>query len=71
MPLLDIEKGIKNEKIKSRFRLAHLASKRARELNEVKEDTLPLQVTKYHKITTNVISEIIDEKIEFIIENED
>jgi DNA-directed RNA polymerase subunit omega len=70
MPLLDIEKGIKNEKIKSRFRLAHLASKRARELNEIEEDTLPLQVNKYYKITTNAIAEIIEEKVDFIIEKE-
>lgn len=70
MPLLDIEKGIKNEKIKSRFRLAHLASKRARQLNDLGEDTLPLQVNKYHKITTNVIAEIIEEKVDFIIEEE-
>lgn len=71
MPLQDIEKGITNEKINSRFKLAHIASKRARELNEPKEDTLPLQSTVNYKVTTNAVEEIIQETINFTIkENE-
>lgn len=70
MSFQDIEKGIKSEKINSRFRLAHIASKRARELNEPKEDTLPLQVETNHKVTTNAVEEIISEKVNFTLKED-
>ena len=71
MGLQDIEKGIKKENINSRFRLSHIASQRVRELCEPTEETLPLQTENNYKITTNVVEEIIEDKIEFkIVEDE-
>lgn len=65
MPLLDIETGIRNKEIKSRFRLVHLAGIRSRELLNPKENTLPSQEENYDKYTTKALSEIIDNKVNF------
>jgi DNA-directed RNA polymerase subunit omega len=65
MPMLDIERRIKDEKVKSRFKLVRLASLRAKQLNKLKEDEIPLKHEKYHKVTTNALDEIIDKIIDF------
>lgn len=65
MPLLDIEKGVRKEEVRSRFRLVHLAGLRSRELLNPKEDTLPCQEDDYDKYTTKALAEIIDDKIDF------
>jgi DNA-directed RNA polymerase omega subunit len=69
MPFLDIEKAIKESDIGSRFRLVHIASQRARELNAPSEDTPPPVVTDFNKITTNALEEIIERKIAFVDKN--
>ena len=66
MPLLDIEKAIKSEEIQSRFRLVHLASQRARELNADTEDTISAQSHDFTKVTTNALNEIITHEVEFV-----
>ena len=66
MPLLDIEKAIKSDEISSRFRLVSMASQRARELNTDAESTLPAQVSKYNKVTTNALSEIITKRVDAV-----
>jgi DNA-directed RNA polymerase subunit omega len=48
MPMLDIEKRILDEKVKSRFKLVKLASLRAKQLNNMKDDTIPLKREKYY-----------------------
>lgn len=63
MALLDIEKAINSERIRSRFRLVNMAGQRAREINTPKENTVPMQVTSYKKITTNALAEITSGKI--------
>ncbi len=65
MPMLDIEKRIKDEKVKSRFKLVRLASVRAKQLNKMKEDDIPLKTEKYYKVTTNALDEIIEKAIDF------
>ena len=70
MPLLDIEKAIRSDEISSRFRLVSMASQRAREINTDAESTLPAQVTKYNKITTNALGEIITGKVTAIDETD-
>ncbi|MDR2400253.1 MAG: DNA-directed RNA polymerase subunit omega [Deferribacteraceae bacterium] len=68
MPFLDIERAIKESDIGSRFRLVHIASQRARELNSPTEDTVKPLVTEYNKVTTNALDEIIERKLIFIDE---
>ena len=65
MPMLDIEKRILDEKVKSRFKLVKLASTRAKQLNKMRNDVIPLKREKYHKITTNALDEIIEGAIDF------
>jgi DNA-directed RNA polymerase subunit omega len=65
MPMLDIEKRILDEKVKSRFKLVKLASLRAKQLNKMKDDTIPLKREKYHKMTTNALDEIIEGAVDF------
>lgn len=70
MPLLDIDKAIKTEEIRSRFRLVSLASQRARSLNSPEEGSLPPQSGTYTKVTTNALDEIIERKVEFVDEEQ-
>ncbi|ADR18926.1 DNA-directed RNA polymerase subunit omega [Calditerrivibrio nitroreducens] len=70
MAIVDIEKGIKNEFVKSRFRLVLMASQRARELINMKENTLPQQDNKYQKPTTIALAEIVERKIKPVLVNE-
>ncbi len=70
MAVVDIEKGIRNELVKSRFRLVLMASQRARELINAKENTLPPQEKRYQKPTTVALSEIIEQKIRPVFVNE-
>jgi DNA-directed RNA polymerase subunit K/omega len=71
MAFQDIEKGIKKENINSRFRLSHIVGQRVRELCEPTEETLPLQVEDNYKITTNVLDEVLQDKIVYkLIEDE-
>ncbi|MGA1862765.1 DNA-directed RNA polymerase subunit omega [Deferribacter thermophilus] len=70
MAFLNIEKGVNRDDVKSRFKLSLLASQRARELYERKEDTVPPQVEGYHKNITIALAEIIDNKIIFEEEQE-
>ncbi|MCD8491206.1 MAG: DNA-directed RNA polymerase subunit omega [Geovibrio sp.] len=65
MPMLDIEKRIKDEKVKSRFKLVRLASIRAKQLNRMKDDDIPLKLERYHKVTTNALDEIIEKAVDF------
>lgn len=65
MPLLDIEKIIMNEKLKSRFRLVHVAGLRARELNNARESSTEQTIDRHSKVTTNALEEIIEHKIDF------
>lgn len=65
MPLLDIEKIIKEDKLNSRFKLVHIAGLRARELNAPKEDTVRRQNDDHSKVTTTALSEIIEKQISF------
>jgi DNA-directed RNA polymerase omega subunit len=69
MILLDVEKGINNEKICSRFKLTYIASIRARDIYDNKEGTLPCLVNnEFVKNTTKALYEIIEGKIDFIDE---
>jgi len=70
MAIVDIEKDIKNEFIKSRFRLVIIASQRAREIINMKENTLPPQEKRYTKPTTIALAELIEQKIKPVIVNE-
>ncbi|MEF3254509.1 MAG: DNA-directed RNA polymerase subunit omega [Deferribacterales bacterium] len=63
MAIVDIEKGVKNPLIKSRFRLVNLASYRARELMNPKENTLPAQDKRYLKPTTIALYEVVEGKV--------
>ncbi|PLX66470.1 MAG: DNA-directed RNA polymerase subunit omega [Denitrovibrio sp.] len=65
MPLLDIEHVIKQDNVKSRFKLVHIAGLRARELNAPKEDSMRRQNEEYTKVTTTALSEIIEGQIAF------
>jgi DNA-directed RNA polymerase omega subunit len=65
MPLLDIEKAINSDEIKSRFSLVSIASQRARELNTGKSETLACQTDSYAKVTTCALSEIIEGLVKF------
>ncbi|GAB1534764.1 hypothetical protein ADMFC3_03950 [Geovibrio sp. ADMFC3] len=65
MPMLDIEKRIKDEKVKSRFKLVRLAGLRAKQLNSFKEGDIPARLEKYHKVTTNALDEIIEKAVDF------
>jgi DNA-directed RNA polymerase omega subunit len=65
MPFLDIERAIKESNIKSRFRLVHIASQRARELNSPTDKTAKPAVTAFNKVTTNALGEVIEHKIKF------
>lgn len=65
MPMLDIEKRIKDEKVKSRFKLVRLASIRAKQLNRMKEGDIPAKLERYHKVTTNALDEIIEKAVDF------
>ena len=65
MPLLDIERIIKKDKLNSRFKLVHIAGLRARELNNPKEDTVRRQNEDHSKVTTTALSEIIEGEIAF------
>ncbi|MCX8083599.1 MAG: DNA-directed RNA polymerase subunit omega [Calditerrivibrio sp.] len=67
MSVVDIEKGITNELIGSRFRLVLISSQRARELISSKENTLPPQEKKYLKPTTIALSEIVEQKIKPVL----
>lgn len=71
MPLLDIEKVIQRPNLKSRFKLVHVAGLRARELNNPKEDTTPIQFDEFSKNTTNALGEIIFKKVDFEQTNTD
>jgi DNA-directed RNA polymerase omega subunit len=72
MPLLDVEKAILNKKFGSRFKLSFVASLRAKELHERKEEEIiPCQVDEYNKYTTKALYELIEGKIDFIEENEE
>jgi DNA-directed RNA polymerase omega subunit len=63
MALLDIEKAIGTDAIRSRFRLVSMASQRARELNTMDEGTLAPQDYSYTKVTTSALCEITTEKV--------
>lgn len=63
--MLDIEKRIKDEKVKSRFKLVRLASIRAKQLNRMKDDDIPAKLERYHKVTTNALDEIIEKAVDF------
>ena len=65
MPLLDIDKAIGAQDIRSRFRLVNVASRRARELNAPVEETLPQQSEEFSKVTTNALNELISRKVTF------
>lgn len=65
MPMLDIEKRIKDEKVKSRFKLVKLASLRAKQINRQKEGDIPPKLERYHKVTTNALDEIIEKAVDF------
>ena len=71
MPLLDIEKAILSKKFGSRFKLTFVAALRARELHEKKEEIVPCQVEEFSKNTTKALYELIEEKIDFLEENEE
>jgi DNA-directed RNA polymerase omega subunit len=71
MPLLDVEKAILSKKFGSRFKLTYVAALRARELYERPEGMVPCQVEEFSKYTTKALYEIIEEKIDFIEENEE
>lgn len=70
MPLLDIEKVIKKDKMNSRFKLVYVAGLRARELNTPKEDTLDRQIDEHSKVTTTALSEVIEGKINYELTQE-
>lgn len=65
MPLLDIEKVIKKDKMNSRFKLVFISGLRARELNTPKEETVRRQNEDYTKVTTTALSEIIEGQIKY------
>jgi len=65
VPLLDIENVIKQDNLKSRFKLVHIAGLRARELNSPKDDTVRRQNSDHTKVTTTALSEIIESQIAF------
>jgi DNA-directed RNA polymerase subunit omega len=65
MPMLDIEKRIKDPKVKSRFKLVRLAGLRAKQLNKFREEDVPSKLHKYHKVTTNALDEIIEGAVDF------
>jgi len=65
VPLLDIEKVIKNENLRSRFKLVHVAGLRARELNTPVDETADRQNEDYTKVTTTALSEIINGQVTF------
>jgi len=72
MPLLDVERAILNKKFSSRFKLSYVAALRAKELHEKKEgEVVPCQVEAFSKYTTKALSEIIEDKIDFVEENEE
>jgi DNA-directed RNA polymerase subunit omega len=71
MPFLDIEKAIKESNIGSRFRLVHIASQRAREINDNKENTVLPKDPVFSKVTTIALDEIIEHKIDFIEADQD
>lgn len=70
MSIVDIEKGIGNKNIRSKFRLVAMASQRAREIMNPKENTLSVQDRKFLKPTTIALSEIVENKIQVMIVNE-
>lgn len=70
MSIVDIEKGIRNKNIRSKFRLVAMASLRAREIMNPKENILPVQDRKFLKPTTIALSEIVENKISVMIVNE-
>jgi|OM-RGC.v1.033109646 DNA-directed RNA polymerase subunit omega len=65
VPLLDIEKIIKQDNLHSRFKLVHIAGLRARELNAPTEGSAPRQNNDHSKVTTTALDEIIRHQIVF------
>lgn len=63
MALIDIEKLVKREDIKGKYRLNRILSLRAREIVDAKEGTLPPQVNEGSKPTTKAILELVKGKI--------
>ncbi|MCA1927609.1 MAG: DNA-directed RNA polymerase subunit omega [Calditerrivibrio sp.] len=70
MSIVDIEKGIKNKNIGSKFRIVAMASQRAREIMNPKENTLSVQDKRFLKPTTIALAEIVENRIQVHIVNE-
>lgn len=66
MAFLDIERVINQKNVDSRFKLVHLASLRARELNNPDETTVLSDVKQGEKVTSKALSDIVHNRIKFI-----
>ncbi len=66
MAFLDIERIINQKNVDSRFKLVHLASLRARELNNPDENTVLSDLKPGEKVTSKAISDIVRHRVQFI-----
>ena len=71
MAFLDIEQSINRENIASRFKLVHLASLRAKELNNPAENTVMPELKPGQKVTSKALAELVNDKIDFEEINEE
>jgi DNA-directed RNA polymerase subunit K/omega len=60
---VDIEKIIKREDIRGKFRLNRILSLRARQIIRADEETLPPQVDRGTKPTTKALYELAEDKL--------
>lgn len=66
MAFLDIERGINQPNVDSRFKLVHLAALRARELNNPDEETVLSDLKQGEKVTSKALSDIVRNRIKFV-----
>ena len=66
MAFLDIERGINQPNVNSRFKLVHLAALRARELNNPDEETVLSDLKQGEKVTSKALSDIVRNRIKFV-----
>ena len=66
MAFLDIERGINQPNVDSRFKLVHLAALRARELNNPDEKTVLSDLKQGEKVTSKALSDIVRNRIKFV-----
>ena len=66
MAFLDIERVINQKDVDSRFKLVHLAARRAKELNDPDENTVLADLKPGEKVTSKALSDIVRNRVKFV-----